>query len=175
MNILLRKKLCLLLALMSFSIVMCAQSRRKANKDTKQWHYEIEGVRTGTQGTSLVKVWSYSKKPHVAASQAKKNAVHGIIFKGYPGKNRGCRPQKPLVRNANAEEQYKEFFEKFFADGGKYMKYVTLSTDGAIGANDIMKLSRKQYKVGVVVSVQKDELRKLLEAEGIVKGLSAGF
>lgn len=177
MKLLNGKVIWLMVALMSIAVVTNAQRRKKkkANKETKEWRYEIEGVRTGTEGTCLVKVWSYSKKPQVAAEQAKKNAVHGIVFKGYAGKNRGCRPQKALVRDVNAEENNKAFFDKFFADGGKFMKFVTLSTDGAVGAKDIMKISRKQYKVGVVVSVRKDDLRKYLEAEGIIKGLSSGF
>jgi len=33
----------------------------------------------------------------------------------------------------------------------------------------------KEYKIGVVVSVSKDQLRKDLEAAGIIKGLSSGF
>ena len=31
------------------------------------------------------------------------------------------------------------------------------------------------YKVGIVVSVQKDELRKALEAAGVIKSLNYGF
>jgi len=175
MNLLIGKKIWLVLALMSFSVFVNAQSRKKANRDTKQWRYEIEGVRTGAEGTCLIKVWSYSRKPKVAVAQSKKNAVHGVIFKGYAGKTRGCSSQKPLARNSNIEVEKKAFFDRFFADGGKYMKYVTLSTDGAIAAKDIMKVSRKEYKVGVVVTVRKDELRKYLETEGVMQGLSAGF
>ena len=33
----------------------------------------------------------------------------------------------------------------------------------------------KEYKVGVVVSVRKDDLRKALEAAGIIRGLNSGF
>jgi hypothetical protein len=33
----------------------------------------------------------------------------------------------------------------------------------------------KEYKIGVIVSVQKDYLRKDLEAAGVIKGLSSGF
>ena len=58
--------------------------REKQHKDTKIWRYEIEGVSQGSQGTYLpIGVWSYSKKPKVAIEQAKKNAVHGVIFRGY--------------------------------------------------------------------------------------------
>ena len=48
------------------------QARKKADKDTKNWRYEIEGVGEGKEGTYLIKVWTYSKKSNVAIEQAKK-------------------------------------------------------------------------------------------------------
>jgi hypothetical protein len=83
--------------------------------------------------------------------------------------------QKPLVQDPSAEETHKEFFKEFFADNGKYMKYVQLTTDGAIAPGDIMKAGKKEYKVGIVVAVSKDELRKYLESEKIIRSLSSGF
>lgn len=149
------------------------QARRKADKDTERWRYELEVVNEGAQGTYLIKIWSYSRKPQVAIEQAKKNAVHGIVFKGYTGAGR-LKGQKPLVQDPSAEETHKAFFEEFFADNGKYMKYVQLTTDGAIAPGDIMKVG-KEYKVGIVVAVSKDELRKYLESEKIIRSLSSGF
>ena len=48
--------------MMLFSLTTNAQARKKAERDTQEWRYEIEVVQTGTQGTYLIKVWSYSKK-----------------------------------------------------------------------------------------------------------------
>lgn len=148
-------------------------SQEKADKDTKNWRYEIEAVQQGVAGTYLIKVWSYSKKPDVAIDQAKKNAVHGIIFRGYAGKDR-VPGQSPLTNNPNIEEEKADFFDAFFADGGKYLKFVSLTNDGAVAAEDRMKVG-KEYKIGVLISVRKEELRKDLENAGIIKGLSAGF
>jgi hypothetical protein len=67
-----------------------------------------------------------------------------------------------------------EFFDEFFSDGGKYMKYATQSGDGSIRPEDLVKIG-KEYKIGVIVSVMSDQLRKDLEAAGIIKGLSNGF
>ncbi len=156
-----------------FTINLNAQAKKKADKDTEIWRYEIEAVQTGTQGTYLIKVWSYSKKPDVAIEQAKKNAVHGIIFKGFAGTST-VPGQKALTSNANLEVEKEDFFKPFFADGGKYMKFVNVSNDGAIAAQDRMKIG-KEYKVGVVVSVSVAALRKDLEDAGIVKSLSSGF
>ena len=87
----------------------------------------------------------------------------------------GCKTQKPLVRNPNIENEKADFFKEFFAEGGKYMKYVSVTNDGAVGAGDRLKISKREYKIGVIVSVRKDQLRKDLENAGIVKGLSSGF
>jgi hypothetical protein len=65
-----------------------SQSRKEAQQNTQNWRYEIEGVGEGKEGTYLVKIWSYSKNPRIAIEQAKKNAVHAIIFQGFIGVNR---------------------------------------------------------------------------------------
>ncbi len=158
--------------LMMMSTMLNAQAGRKADKDTEEWRYEIECAGTGAEGTYLIKVWSFSKKPQVAMEQCKKNAVHGVVFKGFGG-GQGCTSQKPLARSTNADEQFERYFENFFADGGSYMKYVSLTSQGT--GTEKVKVSKKEYKVGVVVTVQKDLLRRDLENAGIIKGLSSGF
>lgn len=163
----------LFLLIIGFSVTLNAQAKKKADKATEEWRYEVECVSTGAAGSYLVKVWSYSKKPDVAINQAKKNAVHGIIFKGFTGAGAGCT-QKPLANDPSLEQSKAEFFSDFFADGGKYMKFVSVTGDGSIAAEDRIKVG-KEYKIGVVVSVSKDELRKDLEAAGIIKSLNSGF
>lgn len=150
-----------------------SQARKKAEKATREWRYEVEAVSVGVEGTYLVKVWSYSKKPDVAIEQAKKNAVHGIVFKGFAGKQ-GVPGQKALCNDPNVEEQKAEFFDPFFDDGGKYMKFVSISTDGAVAAEDRLKVG-KEYKVGVIVSVRVADLRKDLENAGVIRSLNSGF
>jgi hypothetical protein len=151
-----------------------ARAKKKAMRDMDAFRYEIECVGTGVEGTYLIKVWTYSKKPKVAIEQSKKNAVHGVIFKGFAGGGRGCTSQKPLASSPEVEDQFSDFFDKFFADGGDYMKYVSLSNDGSIDSEDRLKVG-KEYKIGVVVSVMKDQLRKDLEKAGIIKSLDSGF
>lgn len=147
--------------------------KRKANKDTNAWRYEIEAVQTGTQGTYLIKSWSYSKDPKVAIEQTKKNAVHGIVFKGFAGTAK-VPGKSPLITDSSIEKEQEKFFKTFFADGGDYMKYVSLSNDGAVAAEDRMKIG-KEYKIGVIVSVNVAQLRKALEDANIVKSLTSGF
>lgn len=171
-----KKQIITILLVLVASATTFAQSgkQKKADAATEAWRYEIECAGVGTDGTYLVKVWSYSKKPTIAITQAKKNAVHGIIFKGFGGDGRSCASQKAMASNPNIEAEKVDFFEPFFEEGGKYMKYVSESTDGIVDAGDRMKVG-KEYKIGVIVSVSKDALRKDLEAAGIIRGLSSGF
>ncbi len=159
--------------LLAVSFVLClpvfAGSKKKADKDTEQFRYEIECAGNGAQGTYLVKVYSYSKKADVAREQCKKNAVHGIIFKGYSGAN-GCVPQRPLLQDPGAEIEHKDFFDLFFKDGGEYMKYIEITSTPP----EITKVG-KEYRVGQVIVVRKDALRKALEAAGVARGLNSLF
>lgn len=151
------------------------RAKKKADEDTMEWRYEIECVGTGKDGNYLIKVWSFSKRPNVAAEQAKKNAVHGVIFKGVPAGERGCVSQPALARNSNLEQEKAVFFHDFFSEGGKYQKFVNLTTNGAVAAGDRLKVGRGEYKIGIIVSVNKALLRQDLEDAGIVRGLSSGF
>ena len=135
------------------------------------WEYEIEPVSVGTQGTYLIKVWSYSRNPELAIEQAKRNAVHGVIFKGFGGIS-GVPGQHPLADSPNLEVEQAEFFRNFFANGGKYMKFVNITNDGSVAAEDRLKIG-KEYKIGVVVSVNVAGLRRDLEEAGIIRSLGS--
>ncbi|WP_346855101.1 hypothetical protein [uncultured Draconibacterium sp.] len=134
-------------------------------------NYEVECMGTGMDGTQLIKVWGYGKKPDKAVYQAKKNAVHAVIFKGITGGKPGCM-MRPLVTKPGAEVQHSAYFETFFTDGGHYLTFVSQSGDGTL---DRIKVSNKQYKVGVIVSVKHSALRSELETAGIIKKLGGGF
>ena len=166
-----KKTLLLALSLLFITLGAWAEKQQKANSETDKFRYDIEYARPAGDGMCLVKVWSYSKKSRIAAEQCRKNAVHGIIFKGYTTSDGTGASQRPLVKDLNAINEHADFFEPFFADDGNYRQYVSEVTDGSM---EVRKVG-KQYKVGVVVTVSKDLLRKHLESAGIIKGLTSGF
>ena len=169
----------LFLIFTAISLVSCVAARKAvADKQTLVWRYEIEPTAgQATQGSVLVKVWTYSKSRYVATTQAGKNAVHGIIFKGVSALNNGSSripAQRPLVSDLSVETTYRDYLTSFFRDGGKYQKYVNFVNNGIPEPGDIIKI-RNEYKIGVTVSVAKDALRKELEEAGIIQKLGAGF
>lgn len=160
----------ILVVLLALALNSCSSSKQ-LDRDTEEWRYQIEAVNTGKQGTYQVKVWTYTPKAEWAEAQAPKNAVHGVLFKGFPSKDR-VKGQRPVVSDPGADKQHEAFFKSFFADGGEYARFVTMVGPPAPG--DFIKVG-KEYKIGQVASVSVTELRKYLEANNIIKALDSGF
>jgi hypothetical protein len=156
--------------LLAFFILMSFQLLAQKERDPGTYNYEVQFIRTGLEGTELFKVFTYCKKEKDCFEYAKIDALKAILFKGIPGSGL----QRPLVNEAGGEDKYRDYFKTFFSEGGKYLNFVAISNDGSIEDDDRLKVG-KQLKIGVVVSVQKANLRRELESAGIVKKLSEGF
>ena len=130
------------------------------------YNYELLCNGVGVNGIYLVKCYSYGSSFEKARKKVKKDAVHGILFKGVSGNsNKGCRAQPPIC-NVNYDDNI-EWLENFF-ESGQYEQYVTLSNDGNVSASDRIKIKRG-YKVGFTVAVKSDMLRTKMIKEGFAK------
>ncbi|MDY0174059.1 MAG: hypothetical protein RBR62_02580 [Bacteroidales bacterium] len=147
-----------------------AQRKKKQKEDFTVGNYEVQFVRTGLEGTTLFKIFSYGKNYETALENAKPDAVKAVIFKGIPGSD----SSRPMVREYDLSASQRQFFEEFFSNK-YYLNFVTISGDGSVDPQDVIRIKRNEYKVGVVVSVHKNDLRKYLEQAGLVRGLGAGF
>ncbi|MEY3422592.1 MAG: hypothetical protein RIR48_2912 [Bacteroidota bacterium] len=153
-------------------IFSCRPAKLTDPRTSTSYDYEVAFIRTGVAGTELFKVFSYGRSERECIEASKLNAIKAILFKGIPGSGM----QRPMISEAGAEEKYKEYFNEFFKSGGQYLNFVALSTDGSIDSRDRIKVQNgKLLKIGIVVSVQKDNLRKRLQDDKIIKSLSSGF
>ena len=154
-----------------FSLSLYAQKKKKGEEEV-QYKYELEASRDLARSNKycIVKVWSYGKKEDDTRMMCMRNAVHGMIFKGYAGSgaDKGRRPLCPEGYDA-----HKEYFDNFFK--GDYMQYVQLTNNGAIAPGDMIKVAKKEYKVGMLVTVNIDELRRRLENDNVIKKLGSIF
>jgi hypothetical protein len=151
-----------------------AQSRKERKiLYNSQYNYEIEPVGVGTDGTKVFKVWGEGKYASEAIMKAKSDAVAACIFKGLPG-GAGTAPTPPIISEPNAENKYADYFETFFAVGGKFLQYIAVTTDGDPSGQDRLKI-KKGYKVAIYVQVMYDALRRQLEADNIARRLDKGF
>lgn len=167
-------KLFLFAIICAVAIPVGAQTRKERKiLYNSQYNYEIEPVGVGQDGTKVFKVWGYGKKVEDAVMNAKEAAVAACIFKGLPG-GQGSAPTPAICSEPNAELKHEQYFEKFFAVGGKYLQFIALTNDGDPAGEDRLKI-KKGYKVAIYVQVMYDALRKQLEADGIARRLDSGF
>lgn len=173
------KKLLLIFISLAFVTQSAHAQRELGRKERKilynsSYNYEIQPLGVGQDGTKVVKVWGYGRSVEDAVQVAKRNAVAACIFRGIPaGPGVGTTPA--ILKDPNAAEEHADYFEEFFQTGGKYLNFISLSTDGAPSGKDRLKIKRKYYKVGVSAQVMYDNLRYELEQAGIARSLDQGF
>ncbi len=153
------------------SILLSFLTLNMSAKNKNEYRYEVIPIAVGTEGTALIKVYSYAKSQKKAIDLGKRNAVHALLFKGIPGGN-GVYYTPPLVKPGE-HELYVKFFDNFF-ESGDYLRFVTLSSDGIVDPEDMLRVG-SEYKIGIVFAVSKNELRKYLEDNGIIKKLGDMF
>lgn len=126
----------------------------------------MEYVKSAGTGMSVVRVWSYTRDKKASVDLSKRNAVHAVMFKGYSG-NGATKPA--MVKNADAEQTFGDFFNEFFNQNGAYGRFVTSCDE-----REVRKVGR-DYKIGETVTVNTESLRKYLESHGVVRSLNTGF
>lgn len=161
------KKLLLILAVVSATVF--SVDAKKVKDDGTVPEYQIECAAVGETGMDIVNVFVITENPDIADALIGRAAVHGILFKGYAAER--SRSKKPLARTPMVETQHKDFFEAFFKPGGGYESYIQIVGN----ERSRLKMGKKQYKIGATIRVSSGQLRKDLEAKGILKGLGAGF
>lgn len=128
--------------------------------------FEVECMGTDLDGSQTLRSWGTGKNKSQAMETAKKNAVKAIIFKGINAGASECST-KPLIFEVNAAEKYESYFNRFFADGGDYKKYTSMTDEKR---NSRMKSSNNSIETwGIVVRVDRAGLRQRLIDDGIIK------
>lgn len=154
-----RRLLCLMMFLMAVTVGALAKS-------DKPLQYDITGAGSGSEGTILVKVFVYANE--ATDAQLKRAAVHGVVFRGCEGNASGAR--QPAMAPATAETENEAYCQSFFSTEGLCQNYASV----VAGSYDRVK-TKKGYKCGAILQVDKTALRKELERAGVVRKLGAGF
>jgi hypothetical protein len=123
----------------------------------------VTSAGVGAQGTALLKAWGEGKNRDEAVENARRNALHAIIFKGIPN----SQDMRPLVSAPGAEQQHRNYFDAFFADNGAYLKFSQVETDSWDKQDRIS--TGHGYKYGVIVVVYRNQLIRELESAGIIR------
>lgn len=135
--------------------------------------YDIAPAGVSAEGMTLVKISLYVEKPGKATVDLlKKAAVHGIIFRGLGESGvTGYSSQRPLVSSPTAAQQYGDFFDTFFQDGGQYLSYANMVES----TTQSVKVSKNEYRVTAIVNISTSQLRRALQDAGVARRMTEGF
>ncbi|MBR4155610.1 MAG: hypothetical protein IKU01_02750 [Bacteroidales bacterium] len=165
------KRLLLYLSLtVSMFLVSCSSSK-KMTTTVKEYNVETMGV--GVDGTYLVRVTDYFRTTdeRIYLDGLKKDAVHGVIYSGIPAGNGSIKQPALLNKDTSlegAEEALNNFFEQKL-----YNNFINSVVNSS---KKVVKIQgSKDYKISVILSVNKDELRKYLIDNKIIKPLDYLF
>ena len=152
-----------------FSLNLSAQKKKDKEAAEIQYKYEMEASNSTARNNKfcIVKVWSYGKKEDDTRKMCMRNAVHGIIFKGYINNvpkvvlsgGRYDKLMEKLDKKAEAIgfAVYLGEIEKYIKDDIRFDADVLLTYTDADCAQDVFKKATELRSSGKSVRVQKTE------------------
>ena len=165
-----RKLVFCFIVFISLILTSCSSSNKMASNIRQ---YEVETLGVGTDGTYLIKVTDYFRTTDekVYLDGLKKDAVHCVIYYGIPAGN-GSMKQPALMTHDTRIEGNEEALNNFF-EQKLYLNYINSVVNSS---KTIIKLKgSKDYKISIGISVNKDDLRKYLVDNEIIKPLDYLF
>lgn len=156
-----------------FEIILCGMfllfAGCASTEMSGSYSYKTECLGSELDGSITVKAWGNGRNYSDACEQAMKNAVSDVLFKGIIEGKDGCSP-RPLVPEVNARQKYEDYFNRFFADGGEYKRYVSLKDErfGDKRKRD-KKEARQSVTHGIVLRILRADMKTKLIADGILK------
>jgi len=156
------------ISLFAFGIILpsCSPQHKIAGNYNS---FETECLGVELDGSQTLKSWGFGRNRTDAVEQAKKNAIRDVLFKGIRNGRQDCN-LKPLLNEPNAQERHENFFNKFFADGGEYSKFISMK-DQSTGPQITKdrKGAGSEVTYGVIVRVLRSELRSEMIKDNILK------
>ncbi len=132
--------------------------------------YATECVSLESDKYITINIWNSKKGSKYTIANAQKEAIHSILYSGISNGN-GCSTQNPLLNNIEQRANFEKIENKFFRKGGEWNRFIKSSTIATILPITIEEKKWKVYQV----SISKDQLRKYLEEQKIIKPLTNGF
>jgi hypothetical protein len=157
------RSILLSLVLMLETIVLVSFT---SNKRT----FQTECISIQVDGSIALKIWDTQKGDKYTFEQSRKDALHAILYSGIIGAA-GCSTQPPILDETEEQENFKTIEKSFFSKKGEWSIFTRNSTTQTTLPSSIGDENWKVYQV----LVSKNELRKYLEEQKIIKPLNNGF
>lgn len=127
--------------------------------------YTTECLGKSMDGTQTLRVWATGRNRADAIEQAQKKAVYDVTFTGINAGGGECNAY-PVIDEANARKKYEDYFDRFFADGGAYSKYVSIENQKKSAMDRFRGDGNQMY--GIIVVVNRSALRQRFINDNII-------
>lgn len=135
------------------------------NSLTTYYNHKTQIIRTEADGNCIVTAWGQGKCRSEAKREAKKRAVHDILF-SYIETGKGSQmPLPPLLAAPDAKERHRKYFLQFFEDNGLYKNFCKEETRRPAGESYYK--NETQITCKIILKVKREELRERMSADGI--------
>lgn len=140
------------------------------NNDSKISEVEIAEI-SKDDGVLLLRVYCFNKKPNIPDETFRMQAVHNLLYNGVSSSGR--KQGRPPLVDKNAATSNEAFLKSFF-DNKLYDNFSSIAINGYVNTGNLVK-EGKLYRVGKLVKVNEEALRKYLEENNIIRALDDGF
>lgn len=127
---------------------------------------EIECMGSELDGSVTLKTWGRGKNKSDALEQAKKEAVNAVLFTGIRNGKPDC-DTRAVLNAPNIRQNKSDYFNRFFADGGDYKKFVS-DKDETSGQREKVESRDGEVMYGFIIRVMRSELQKQMIRDGIL-------
>ena len=105
------------------ALMVCATGcSKKVQPTTRAYRsYETECIAKDPSGAVTLRVWGEGSDAKHARENAAKKAVEEVVFTNLTGNRANVMA---VIPGPTVRARHREYFNKFFKDGGKYKKYV---------------------------------------------------
>lgn len=141
------------------------RSTQKVQQSYAYYGFDTSLINISSSGMVTVHAWGSGPNKGQALEEAQKNAVADVIFKGFSTSNSYLA--KPILNEVNARERYAAYFDRFFAKGGEYRKFVKEASSSDKSRTEATTDGRKNF--GMTLIVDRNALVAQLKADGILK------
>ena len=151
----------LIAAMALLSLAGCGSKRSQAYYDQPS-----KVLSANYDGTYVIRAQVRARNSAIAFNDVQRKVVQEVIFDGVAAGSNGIQDLKPLVFDKNAREKYEDYFNAFFSDHGEWTKYCLLHDRRSFTST--YQRTQSQMVQEVTVTVNRSELKKRLQADGII-------
>lgn len=144
-------------------IVAVVLSSCRTNQTLSYSSVETTAIAAESNGTYVIRVQGKGTTRSMAYDNARRQAVHDVIFKGIHTSYGDHKMIHPLINDPRMEQKEETFFNSFFSEKGEYLDYIESTKE-----DKIQNSNENTKSVILNVIVRRDKLKEMLRNKGFI-------